>query len=411
MQKNNSKKHLVIVSTWFPPLISVAVNRIVAFAKYLSKDNFEVSIITLGVNKKTELSTAYNCQIYRVPNNGFFKEPSFNSKCNKLWHYTKVIWKILVSKINKDAYKSWRKEAAKVLESLHKTKQVDVLLSSFAPISAHLVALDFCTTHPEVLWVADMRDEMSDNPDISSSEKHNRLQVEKAIAKRIDVLSTVSNPILNLYQKSIPNLKKYVVVKNGFDHNLTPQPSQFNAVFTLSHCGVFYGKRNPFLLFKALTELQLEGKMPKQWCLNLIGLAKEFDVPQAIIPFVKTFGRVTIEESLAYMHQSDCNVLIQPYVGRVGVYTGKLFDYLSVHKPILAIIDTTDVAAELIKEVNGGYIAKYNDLAEVKTAILDCVRLWENKEPISIDTTKVALLHRKHQVAILEAAIQEVYNG
>ena len=46
----------------------------------------------------------------------------------------------------------------------------------------------------------------------------------------------------------------------------------------------------------------------------------------------------------------DFNLFVHPRSERKGVYTGKLFDYISAAKPILACVDKDDVAAKMIEE-------------------------------------------------------------
>ena len=41
------KKHIILVTTWFPPANSVAVNRMEAFVRYFDKDVFEIDVVTL----------------------------------------------------------------------------------------------------------------------------------------------------------------------------------------------------------------------------------------------------------------------------------------------------------------------------------------------------------------------------
>ena len=48
------------------------------------------------------------------------------------------------------------------------------------------------------------------------------------------------------------------------------------------------------------------------------------------------------------MNEMDANIMLHPRGERKGVYSGKLFDYISAQKPIIACVDKNDVAAELI---------------------------------------------------------------
>ena len=108
------------------------------------------------------------------------------------------------------------------------------------------------------------------------------------------------------------------------------------------------------------------------------------------------------------MSESDINLLILPNNGRKGVFTGKLFDYLSVLKPILAIVDKKDVAATLINELNAGYVAEFDDIKEIEKMIILSVNNWVNKVHFDVDIDGVEKLHRKYQVKKLERLIDKI---
>ena len=103
------------------------------------------------------------------------------------------------------------------------------------------------------------------------------------------------------------------------------------------------------------------------------------------------------------------NVLIQPPTGRMGVYTGKIFDYLSVSKPILAVVDKLDVGAQLINNLNAGYVADFSDIAEIEFQLKAAIEGWKNHQEIKPEKSEIIKLHRKHQVHKLNLLIQDLH--
>jgi hypothetical protein len=95
-------------------------------------------------------------------------------------------------------------------------------------------------------------------------------------------------------------------------------------------------------------------------------------------------------------------------MGVKGVYTGKLFEYISAQKPILGLIDVEDVAAKLILETKSGEVVDFYNVDEIKKAILEIQEGWRVKKMLSIDAEKVKLLHRREQVKQLEKLIGEL---
>lgn len=407
----STKKHIVLITTWFPPIQGVAVNRMVAFAKYLDKSKFDVTVLTLHQKAALEQEEMFGCKIIRLANNRFFKLPQFSSADKKIKHYLKVAWKLSLLKTQKDVYSSWRKKVIVELNQLHKKQRVHLVISSFSPETAHVIACEFCEENSTVRWIADMRDEMSQNPAISFQNKRKYLKIENQINKLADAITTVSQPHVKLFRETtMPSIKHIEEIRNGFDHDLKTLEYTFNSVFTITYCGIFYGKHKPEIFFDAISELMDEKKFLQDWKVVFVGTSRSIKIPEKLKKKIFFVDRVDQSKSIEYMQQSDANLFILPDSSRVGVYTGKLFDYLSVRKPILAIVNKEDVAAKLILELNAGVVASNDDVVEVKEAILKVYNLWNEKKKMEMDEVGIAQLHRKFQVEKLSKLIELLVN-
>jgi len=409
---NSEKKHIVLITTWFPPIQGVAVNRMIAFAKYLDKKKFDVTVFTLLEKGGLAAEEMAGCSVKRFPNNRFFKLPTFESSDKKFRHYFKVVWKLFLLKTQKDIYKSWRKNVLSALNNLHLVKKIDVVISSFSPEAAHVVAYDFCKNNPSIKWIADMRDEMSQNPSISESEKKKYILIENCISKRIDALTTVSQPLVEIFRNTTMGSVKIIEeIRNGYDHDLLLPEYKHNLVFTITYCGIFYGANKPDIFFSAISDLVNEGKLTKEWQILFVGTSHNIRVPEKLKDNVKFIDRVSQEKSIEYMINSDVNLFLLPKSPRKGVYTGKLFDYLSVRKPILAIVNKEDVAAQLIIDLNAGFVASNEDVHDVKRMILKGYDLWCNNEKMQMDENGITQLHRKFQIQRLNLLIDKLLNA
>ena len=402
----NKKKHIVIVTTWFPPKIGVAVNRMLSFAKYLSKDKYYISVITTS-NKSNITPSIDNVSIYQLPNKQLLKPPSFNND-NFMIHKLKVLWKVFVHKLEPNDYKGWTKGSVFKLKEIHSKNPIDIIISSFSPVASHLIALEFIKQHPSTKWVADMRDEMSITPLIDEKTKTYYQSIEKEINKYATALTSVSEPILTDFKKSLPDIPYYEEVRNGYDHELSFSNYNFNDVFTITYCGIFYGNIKPHTFFKALLNYKNLKKEEFNFKIKFIGTPKNFTIPNELKKHIHFYPKIKSDEAIQEMRNSDVNLLINPSSGRKGVYTGKLFDYLSVGKPILGVVDVSDVAAEMIKEYNAGEIASFDNILEIEKTIEKLHLKWLRKEKLTTDIEKIESLHRKHQVKKLEQLIDKL---
>ncbi|WP_157454242.1 glycosyltransferase family protein [Crocinitomix catalasitica] len=406
MPKN--KKNIVLVTTWYKPLQSIAVNRMVAFAKYLDKDKYAVKVVCLGDKKGPKKEVEDGVEIYRCSNETIFKLPSFKSSDSKLKHKFKVAQKLIIKKLVKDEYSSWIKTAGKKLIELQQTEKIDLIISSFAPAAPHVVVSNFLDSNPGVNWIADMRDEMSQNPELSQDSKAYFEAIESQINQKANAITTVSYPIVDYFKEILPKVQHFEEIRNGYDHDLSLDLNHFNSRFTIVYAGNFYGTRKPNTFFEALSELKDE--LPKDLLIRFVGSPRNFKVPKVFEDNVEFIEKVSQSESLDYMAKADVNLLIQPFFGRKGVYTGKLFDYASVEKPILAVVDKDDVAAELIKELNIGFVADFEDITGIKKAIHDCFELWKTKSHLKYHKEEIFKLHRKFQVHKLSNLIDKILN-
>jgi glycosyltransferase involved in cell wall biosynthesis len=222
------------------------------------------------------------------------------------------------------------------------------------------------------------------------------------------MLTTVSRPIANDFLKLCPNIQVHEI-RNGHNMNLPAfSDYNFNSVFTIVYAGTFYGLRKPNNFFKALLDFIKSDEESRKVHIKFIGTPRNFDVPDHSSISIEYIEQCTYNEACQFQLQADANLLILPKLEAKGVYSGKLFDYLACCKPIIAVVDPTDVAADLIKECRAGYIADFDNIKEIETAIFTAYQNWSTKTILNCDRTKIEQLHRKYQVEKLNQLIDSL---
>ena len=61
-----------------------------------------------------------------------------------------------------------------------------------------------------------------------------------------------------------------------------------------------------------------------------------------------------------------------------GVLSGKVFEYIAVGRPILAIVPPDGAAAELIRETGAGVVAPPDDPAAIRAALDELHARWRD---------------------------------
>lgn len=375
------------------------------FAKYLDRTQADVTVITEHPDKRQLREDLFDTVVYRVGSKRILKKAVFIAGENRLRHLIKVAWNMSLNMIRGPVDHNWLRNSLAVLEKIHSEHPVDVIISSYAPAEPHLLAGAFIGKHPEVKWIADMRDEMSLNPHLDKRQQGFLSKVERIVNRHATAVTSVSGPILDDFKKLLPDVKLFDEVRNGFDHELTFEYS-FNRVFTICYCGTFYGQRKPDSFFAGLSDFLQ--KHPVEVEIRLVGVHKNIYIPPALQAAVKFIPPCTPEEAVREMAAADANLLVLPKVSGKGVFSGKIFEYLSVRKPIIAVVDPEDVAAELINALNAGFVADFEDVPSISLAIEHAFLLWKNNSPINSSPDKISALHRKYEVAKLNTLIQTI---
>lgn len=397
------KKHIALITTWFPPKSGVAVNRMRAFATYLSTC-FDVEVFTEGKSPADLPDIDY--QAHFTDAGTWLSRLKHRPDDSTIRHHLISAINVAKGAAGYSGLNKWVGHTLRKLEMRHMEVPFDVVISSYAPVEAHRVGMEFKKRFPGVKWIADMRDEMSHNPSKPFAERRKMALLEKEISQYADAVTSVSLPILDDFRRDMPEVGKFREIRNGFDHNFRPATNHRNAIFTLGYFGKFYGEISPDTLFSALSELRKEG-FPDMRIL-MVGTYKTFTVPDEISAMVEILPPLPYKDAIARMAAMDANLLVHPSGKRKGVYTGKLFDYISVAKPVIGIIDPDDVAADLIRGFNCGYIADFYDVNAIGEMLRKAWMDWEKGVSPHANSNQINTLHRKHQVEKLAHLIEEL---
>ena len=211
---------------------------------------------------------------------------------------------------------------------------------------------------------------------------------------------------------------KFVYITNGYDEKDFPVsfPPIKNAKFTIIYTGSFYDNRQPDILWKALKELIAQGKIkPDKITVEIYGkntrsfVLGNYVNDAAINKIVHFFSYVDHSNSIKLLGKAD-TLLLFSNSGETqrAIVTAKVFEYMRSGKPILAIIDPSGAAAEILKPGKTGFIADSSSLNSVKETILNIYHLWEeNKLQTEPNWNYIQQFERK----TLTAKLAEVFSS
>lgn len=300
------------------------------------------------------------------------------------------------------------------------TQRWDLVVSTGGPYSVHRVGLHIKSLHPETKWIADWRDLWTQNhffPGFWLFRVYERA-LERRFHRHADLVTTVSKPLA----EALKNVGAQHVgtVFNGFDpddYATLPEECAFNtdSVFRILYSGTIYAeKQNPALLFEAIAALDAEGCInPRKLRIVFAGptsdicnLAKHY----AVADYVEYAG--FLPRRLALQMQRDTDMLL--FLGlknhdNKGILTGKLFEYLYVNKPIIAldICKSSEIGAML--EQSGSYIIENKQqLMQVLSAAIAKHQPWHG---YSSEVTEFSRQVQADRMLDMLANAEETQNG
>ena len=390
-------KKILIISNFYYPQKHIAVKRIDAFSKYFFKNGYDVTVLTKDTKDHFEIVDGI--KIVYVTDKSILKKANTNKQENKMLHYMKCLWNIFIMNIFYDEDRGWTEEALKKAENIFTKENFDYILSSAPPIGSHIIGYNIKKIYPTVKWIADMRDALWSH-NYPNNIKNKILKKAKEILQKSDLLLAVSRPQLVKYREITNEKIDCLEIRNGYDYNteLVRCLSKSKEKFTILYTGNFYGSRNPQNFFLAL-EMLIKKKNIGNIYVEIIGNNSPVNIPQSISKYILEQDRMEYSDLIKYMYsKADLLLLISPSDIEEGVYTGKLFDYIGVGRPILGLVPKNDVAAKLIEKSKVGYLAENENVVDVMAAIERAYNDWKNKKILIADKEVIKEHHRKSQV-------------
>jgi glycosyltransferase involved in cell wall biosynthesis len=279
-----------------------------------------------------------------------------------------------------DEHVFWALGAAWVGLRLAKANQVKAICSTAPPFSSHLAAwwIARCLHLP---WVADFRDPWLANPDLiypTSCHRWLNARLESAIIHAADCITNISphmqQDFVSRYLDRSPDT--FLTIYNGFDPDdfmgIRRERPQQKRVRIL-HNGTFSGSRTPVPFLESLVQLR-DNRLLEDIEVYFVGASQHvihtlIDV-FALTPLVTILEYMPHRQSLQHLLDADLLLL----VSSGDAMTSKVFEYLAVQKPILAVVDPQGAAAQLIKEAKAGIVVDHHSPAAIADGLVRLIQ-------------------------------------
>jgi glycosyltransferase involved in cell wall biosynthesis len=425
------RKNILIISYSFPPSNAPAAQRPYAFAKYLDKSKFNVTVLTclnqdssMGLSSKsnTELNNVEIIKVKSINLEGYrtIKKASMVSSSEQKTSLLKrKLFNFFQMLIFPDKGIFW---VFYVLPFFYKNRdkfRPDVVFSTSPLFSNHLVALFIMLFNKKAKYISDFRDYHFIENELQNGIKGklNRF-LEKRVLKKSDYSCFISDSMTETYKQYYPKFgHKFRAIYNGYDID---EFSNFTNVvsskkLTFFYAGSFYkGVRSPKPLLLIL-EFLLENDLIKKNDFR-IEIAGNFENKlveelQSLKVFenIEFLGLISREKVLKKYLESHVLWLI---VGnRVNHFTGvpiKMYEYLGSKRPILNFSPLGSEPERIINDLQAGWniVNDENDIQIKSKIVLQIFEKYKNKElNTPMDYRDISKYLRAFQTKTLEQLI------
>ena len=235
--------------------------------------------------------------------------------------------------------------------------------------------------------VADFRDAWQELPGVSGGPIRSVLdqRLEARVLRTAKAVTAVSEGVLR-QMHSLPDQMRTEIIPQGWDPSewrrfgeAATRTSDEDGVFRMVYAGTIrqdVADPTPFLMSlrnaardSSFDVARFRVSFVGHQSMNVEQIAADLGIRE----MVEARAHMTRSDILKLMAAADAVLLIRTKRGSEFI-TGKIWDYLTVRRPIFAVVDPSSAAAELIRDCEVGVAV---DPADTEAITLALLRVWE----------------------------------
>lgn len=415
-------KRLLMIAYYFPPIGGSGSIRSLKFARYLPQFGWKPYILSV----RSSQAEPYDANLLKelpeavpVVRTGHLDPETVRRGTLLGW---RILWKARLRRLAyylqpykvmpwfmiPDDKAGWLLPAYRVARQIIVQEQINVVFTTSLPVTSHLVGLWLKRT-TGVSWAADFRDEWTQNPFLTYPTRwHRRINesLERHVLLEADAVIATTEPmtagLLSLVPDAVPG--KFNTIMNGYDEEdfttIRLQPKSRTERFEIAYVGMLYGPRTARHLLSAMSCLIEEGLLhPSLVRLRIVGKAWTDELePYRGAAWIELVDHVSHKHALEVMHEADLLVLlVNPESG--PAVPAKLFEYMAAQRPVLALASETAVAAQIIRKTGAGMVVPPEDVAAIRSALLEFYRLHEQEQQWPVPNIEIVRQYDRKQQA------------
>lgn len=391
---------VLFVAFHYPPEVSGGVPRALITEEFLIERGCRVRVLT-----PQPIDTgARGADVLSVPLPGVIAAPAPDADGNAQPRKSAMRDFVRRWVIAPDAFVLWARRAVRVAFAAAAERPFDLVVTSSPPESMHAIGRRL-KRRLGCAWLADFRDGWTFEPHRVEAELPVRRVVERAMERRVireaDHVTAATRPIADDLRARYPERSERIhLLPTGFQRppvaGITPPDDRFHLVYTgriaLSHLARLEGARVFFVgLERALAA---DREFAAAFRLTMVGDYSDGEravwrVP-SLADHVDEVGPVPYAEALERAAAATMLLLLTKS-GQASIATRKIFDYLSVDRPVFALAEGNE-AARILDETRAGMRVSAADPDAVADGLLRAYSMWRDgtlAEQVPCDRTSL----------------------
>ena len=423
-------KKVLVISYYWPPSGGPGVQRIVRFTKHMPQFGWHPIILTVkhptspfhdeslledipqntDVHKTSSIEPFYLYNIMKgkkgwdnIPKDAILKKQKdgIQDKISRL---------IRANLFIPDARVGWVPWIMKEGSRIIKSEKINVLFSTSPPHSLQIGARRLAVKH-SLKWIADFRDPWvgayweKDLTRINFLKKLNK-NIEQNILDHAHKLTTPSEGYVPAETEAIR--KKIVQIYTGFDeiNRQKIKTEKFNITFL----GNLSSIQSPECLLLAL--MKLPAKLRSEIKITFVGnIFEDHQLLFSAYPKINIsiVNYLPFNEAIDICRAASLLLFIVHETSYATDYMPiKLFDYLSLRKPILVIGRKNSKIEQVVKQTQSGKLFERQNLAGIRKFLLDIYNQWKDDKFILLqDNSELRYYQTKNNVKKLVSLFEE----
>ncbi|MGI9146225.1 MAG: glycosyltransferase family 4 protein [Chloroflexota bacterium] len=427
------QQRVLIIAHHFPPAGGSGSNRALAFSRYLPGCGWAPIVVTPGVawaaNRDDRLLDELPPGLRVIRTRSREARPSPPALTFALHETNHTGGSGVASALRSslghlkrfpDAHLGWLPFAVAAARRV----DYDVAYSSSGPFTSHLVGLLLkrLTKRP---WIAELRDgwyhwNRAIFPDYPGWRDVIERRLEAAALKHADRVILVTERMANFFRTQFANdvpAGHFAVVPNGFDRVQFPEsalPLLSRHRFEVVHTGaLYYGRSLSAFLVAATRLVEAVPAFAHAFRLTLLGsldrAARAELATCGLGERIDHRGQLDHTTTIQAMREADLLLLVANTTpGAEATVPAKLFEYLAVGRPVLAIAPPASSTADVLNQTGGGWLARPGDPDAIAGVLHNAFIRHQEGSPALPEASQVARFDRRALTCELARVLNQI---